>query len=234
MLSSNCRLTQILGKSPESTSENSKTIENNEKLENLAKPSQQSQTFNDKSIKQVTCADCKIFQGDDYWECVAEYCESNSIEFSLCPNCEKQSKSQKSSNFESKISFDCESCESSDSDSTKICPAECKSSPQELKSIETLEFDETAKINLKIKNKPTKPSKPQNCTKECTTTCEGDTCYESCTTICGNSSFDVFFMFKIFTFVVFAVLLGELGFGVFLILKEKREGEFKGEYKLIT
>lgn len=28
----------------------------------------------------VTCSDCQIFEGDDYWECIAEYCSNFEIE----------------------------------------------------------------------------------------------------------------------------------------------------------
>lgn len=31
----------------------------------------------------VVCDDCKIFEGDDYWECIAEYCKGMKIE-GLC------------------------------------------------------------------------------------------------------------------------------------------------------
>ena len=234
MLSSNCKLSQI--KSPGSASENLINVENTQSLGKLSK-SPRGQVTDNGPVELVTCADCKIFQGDDYWECVAEYCESNSIEFSLCPNCgnhEKHSKSQKSSNSRPKLSPNCEPCTSSDPSAD--CPADCELNPQERNSAQALateDTEDTQKPNPRIKTKPVAPNQANPCTKVCSSSCEGSTCVETCSSTCGSFGSDVLFVFKIAALVVLVAFVGELALGACLIGRGRKNDQFQGEYKII-
>jgi hypothetical protein len=205
------------------------TTENSSNKKKQLKNTQNFESLKEKPQRKVTCEDCEILEGDDYWECLAEYCEASIIELKKCDckagdlkcrkNCSNRVLPEK--DFETSQLKRCSDCSPNDLNCIKTCTYDiAKVSYFHIRgeANDDGKYDEVSEFKLNSMNflsiQQMKLLKNDICIQKC---CKKQLCDETCVKTCEQESYSFIKTWPFFLLIIFPSLYLLKNFLIFLI-----------------